>query len=236
MNVLVIGSGGREHAIVYALSKSEKVSKIYAIPGNAGIANLATCMDLAVDDFKGILNKVIEHEIDLTVIGPEVPLVLGLSDYLESKGHMVFGVSRKASRLEGSKAYAKAFMEKYQIPTAKYVTVNTFEEGVKALEEFDVPLVIKADGLAGGKGVLIVHSKQEAIDQLRNLLVKGSLKDAGKRVVIEEYLEGFECSLLCFTDGMSIKPMVSVKDHKQIGDGNVGLNTGGMGSVRKNNS
>lgn len=234
MRVLVIGSGGREHAIAYALSKSSKVSEIHAIPGNPGIAKIGTCHSGSVEDLEGILSFVEENKIDFTVIGPEVPLCLGLADLLEEHGHKVFGPRKESATLEGSKAFSKAFMERHNIPTAAYKEVNSYDEAVKALESFDYPVVVKADGLAAGKGVVICENKEEAINTLKEMMLEGSLKEAGNKVVLEEFLTGFECSLLCFTDGNTIVPMVSAKDHKQIYDGNKGPNTGGMGTVSPN--
>ena len=197
MKVLVIGSGGREHAIAYKLNQSSKVDKIYAIPGNPGIAKIGECIDGKVEDNEMIVNFAKEHQIDLTVIGPEVPLCNGLA-------------------------------------TAKYKEVNSYDEAVKAISEFDYPLVIKADGLAAGKGVVIVDNHEDATVTLKEMMIDGSLDGAGSKVVLEEFLTGFECSLLCFTDGETIVPMVSAKDHKQIFDGNKGPNTGGMGTVSPN--
>ena len=234
MKVLVIGSGGRESAIVYALNKSDKVSQIYAIPGNPGIAEVATCHKGSVEDLEGILKFVEENEIDFTVVGPEVPLCLGLVDLLEANNHKVFGPKKEAATLEGSKAFSKQFMKKHNIPTAEYVEVSSYEEGVEALNNFTYPVVVKADGLAAGKGVVICQDKEEACNALKEIMVDCILKDAGKKVVLEEFLTGFECSLLCFTDGESIVPMVYAKDHKQIYDGNLGPNTGGMGTVSPN--
>ena len=234
MKVLIIGSGGREHAIAYALNKSCKVSEIHAIPGNPGIAKIGTCHPGSVEDLEGILRFVEENNIDYTVIGPEVPLCLGLADLLEDHGHKVFGPRKESATLEGSKAFSKAFMERHNIPTARYKEVSSYEEAILALASFDYPVVVKADGLAAGKGVVICFNKEEAIAALKDIMVDCSLKDAGNKVVIEEFLEGFECSLLCFTDGNTIVPMVSAKDHKQIYDGNKGPNTGGMGTVSPN--
>lgn len=234
MKVLIIGSGGREHAIAYALSKSKKVSQIHAIPGNPGIAMLGKCHPGSVEDIDFILNFVKENEIDLTVIGPEVPLCMGLADVLMDNGFKVFGPKKLAATLEGSKSFSKRFMDKYNIPTAKYVEVNNYEVAIKALDSFSCPIVIKADGLAAGKGVVICDNKQMAIDTLKKMMLEGALSNAGNKVVIEEFLDGFECSLLCFTDGNTIVPMVSAKDHKQINDGNKGANTGGMGTISPN--
>ena len=234
MKVLVIGSGGREHAIAYKLNQSSKVDKIYAIPGNPGIAKIGECIDGKVEDNEMIVNFAKEHQIDLTVIGPEVPLCNGLANDLEAAGLMAFGPTKHAATLEGSKAFSKDFMIRHSIPTAKYKEVNSYDEAVKAISEFDYPLVIKADGLAAGKGVVIVDNHEDATVTLKEMMIDGSLDGAGSKVVLEEFLTGFECSLLCFTDGETIVPMVSAKDHKQIFDGNKGPNTGGMGTVSPN--
>lgn len=234
MKVLVIGSGGREHAIAYALSQSPHVNEIHAWPGNPGIAQLGTCHAGSVEDLDGILKFVEEKQIDLTVIGPEVPLCMGLADLLESHGHKVFGPTKQAATLEGSKAFSKDFMKRHQIPTAAYQEVHSYDEAVAALSSFDYPVVVKADGLAAGKGVVICEDENMAKKTLKEMMVDGALAGAGSTVVLEEFLTGFECSLLCFTDGETIVPMVSAKDHKQIYDGNKGPNTGGMGTVSPN--
>ena len=234
MKVLVIGSGGREHAIAYKLKQSPKVSELYAIPGNPGIASLGTCVPGSVEDNEFIVDFVQKNQIDLTVIGPEVPLCNGLADDIEKAGYKAFGPQKKAATLEGSKAFSKDFMIRHHIPTAKYVEVTDFEKACKEVDHFDFPLVIKADGLAAGKGVVIVENKEDAISTLKEMMVDGALDGAGSKVVLEEFLTGFECSLLCFTDGKTIVPMVSAKDHKQIFDGNKGPNTGGMGTVSPN--
>lgn len=234
MKVLIIGSGGREHAICYALSKSSKVTEIHAIPGNPGIAKLGTCHNASVEDLEYILKFVEEHNIDLTVVGPEVPLCLGLADLLEANGHKVFGPCKEAATLEGSKAFSKDFMKRHNIPTAAYANVDNYEDAVKTLKEFSYPVVIKADGLAAGKGVVICEDEDVALKTLKEFLIDGALSGAGKTVVLEEFLTGFECSLLCFTDSETIIPMVTAKDHKQIFDGNLGPNTGGMGTISPN--
>lgn len=234
MKVLVIGSGGREHAIAYALHKSPKVSELHAIPGNPGIAQIGTCHPGSVEDLESILKFVEENKIDFTVVGPEVPLCMGLSDMLEAHGHAVFGPTKEAATLEGSKAFSKDFMIRHGIPTAKYVEVHQYDEAVNALDGFDYPVVIKASGLAAGKGVVICEDKSTAVETLKEMMLEGSLGDAGNVIVLEEFLTGFECSLLCFVDGDTIVPMVSAKDHKQIYDGNKGPNTGGMGTVSPN--
>ena len=234
MKVLVVGSGGREHAIAYKLKQSEKVDVIHAIPGNPGIAQIGICHNIKVTDIAGILNFVKENEIDLTVVGPEVPLCMGLADLLEENGFKVFGPKLLGATFEASKAYSKRFMEKYNIPTAKYVEVNSYMDAICSLTKFSYPVVIKADGLAAGKGVVICQNYDEALDTLKSFLLEESLGSAGRKVVIEEFLEGFEASLLCFVDNNTIVPMVSVKDHKQIYDNNKGPNTGGMGTVSPN--
>ena len=234
MKVLVIGSGGREHAIAYKLNQSSKVDKIYAIPGNPGIAKIGECIEGSVEDNKMIVDFAKENKIDLTVIGPEVPLCNGLADDLEAAGLMAFGPTKHAATLEGSKAFSKDFMVRHNIPTAKYKEVNSYDKAIEAINDFDYPLVIKADGLAAGKGVVIVDNVDDAKTTLKEMMVDGSLDGAGSKVVLEEFLTGFECSLLCFCDGETIVPMVSAKDHKQIYDGNIGPNTGGMGTVSPN--
>ena len=234
MKILIVGSGGREHAIAYALSKSQKVSEIHAIPGNPGISKLGTCHNGNVEDLDAILKFVEDHQIDMTVVGPEVPLCMGLADLLEEHNHLVFGPKKLAATLEGSKAFSKNFMKKHHIPTAMYEEVSTMEEAIEQLKKFSYPVVVKADGLAAGKGVVICESEEVAIKTLEDMLVKGTLANAGKTVVLEEFLTGFECSLLCFIDGKTIVPMVSAKDHKQVYDNNLGPNTGGMGTVSPN--
>lgn len=234
MKVLVIGSGGREHAIAYKLVQSEKVTELHAIPGNPGISELGTCHDIKVTDLDEILNFVKENNIDLTVVGPEVPLCMGISDLLEENGFKVFGPKKAGALFEASKAYTKAFLDKYNIPTAKYVEVNSYLEALDSLIQFNYPVVVKADGLAAGKGVVICQNYDEAVKTLQDFLLNDSLGDAGHKVVLEEFLTGFEASLLCFVDNNTIIPMVSVKDHKQIYDNNQGPNTGGMGTVSPN--
>ena len=234
MKVLIIGSGGREHAIAYALKKSPHVDEIHAIPGNPGIGEIGTCHQGSVEDLEGILKFVEDHHIDFTVIGPEVPLCNGLADLLESHGHKVFGPTKHAATLEGSKAFSKDFMARHNIPTAAYKEVNSYEEAVSAISSFSYPVVVKADGLAAGKGVVICEDESIAKQTLKEMMIDGALDGAGQKVVLEEFLTGFECSLLCFTDGKTIIPMVSAKDHKQVYDENKGPNTGGMGTVSPN--
>lgn len=234
MKVLVIGSGGREHAICYALHQSQKVDEIHAIPGNPGMAQIGICHPGNVEDIDGVLKFVEENAIDLIVVGPENPLCLGMADALREKGYPVFGPMKKAATLEGSKAFSKDFMIRHGIPTAAYKEVHDFSEAVAALDDFSYPVVIKADGLAAGKGVVIAQDHEMAVQTLNEMMNQHSMGEAGNTIVLEEYLEGFECSLLCFTDGKTIVPMVSAKDHKQVYDGNKGPNTGGMGTVSPN--
>ena len=234
MKVLVIGSGGRENAIAYQLKKSPLVTELHAIPGNPGIAEIGVCHPGSVEDLEGILKFVNENKIDFTVVGPEVPLCLGLADLLEANGHKVFGPKKAGAILEGSKAYSKEFMARHNIPTAKYIEASSYQKAVEALKEFDYPVVVKADGLAAGKGVVICQSEEEALKTLKDFLVDKALDNAGNTIILEEFLTGFECSLLCFVDNNNIIPMISVKDHKQIFDGNKGPNTGGMGTVSPN--
>ena len=234
MKVLVIGSSGREAAITYALNKSSKVDELYCLPGNPGMGEIATLIEGSVEDLDFILKTVEELNIDFTVIGPEVPLCMGLADLLESHGHKVFGPTKVAATLEGSKAFSKDFMKRHNIPTAEYVEVNDYENGLESLKRFKYPLVIKADGLAAGKGVVICEDEEMALKTLKEFMLDGALNNAGSKLVIEEFLKGFECSLLCFTDGETIIPMPTVKDHKQIYDNNKGPNTGGMGTVSPN--
>ena len=234
MKVLIIGGGGREHAIAYSLHKSSKVSEIHAIPGNPGIAKIGTCHYGNVEDIDSILKFVEDNKIDFTVVGPEVPLCLGVVDLLEEHGHLAFGPRQKASMLEGSKVFSKEFMIRHNIPTAKYKSVSTYESALEALKDFSYPVVVKADGLAAGKGVVICENEEVAIKTLSEIMNDKMLKEAGNKVVLEEFLTGYESSLLCFCDGKTILPMVSVKDHKQIFDGNVGPNTGGMGTISPN--
>ncbi|MBM7616018.1 phosphoribosylamine--glycine ligase [Alkaliphilus hydrothermalis] len=234
MKVLVIGGGGREHAIVWKLKQSSLVSDLYCAPGNPGIGKLAKCVNIKAEDIAGLVEFSREMKIDMTIVGPEVPLVMGIVDEFNQAGLKIIGPSRKAAELEGSKAFSKEFMEKYNIPTAKFHRVYSFEAGVQALEDYSYPVVIKADGLAAGKGVLICSTAEEAEKGLREILVEQVFGDAGKEVVIEEFLEGIETSVLCFVDGKTIVPMVGSQDHKRVYDGDKGPNTGGMGTYSPN--
>jgi len=228
--VLIIGSGGREHAIGIKLAVNPQ-TELYFAPGNGGTAELGENINIAVDEIDKLADFATENDIHLTVIGPELPLVLGAADIFRERGLAVFGPRTAGARLEGSKAYAKEFMQKYDIPTAKYDTVTNLNEGLEVLEKYSYPVVIKADGLAAGKGVLICSNKDEAEITLKDMLETGSFGSAGSLVIIEEYLTGREVSLLCFTDGVTIVPMETASDYKRALDGDRGLNTGGMGSI-----
>ena len=230
MKVLVIGSGGREHALVWKISQSPMVDKIYCAPGNAGIAQLAECVAIKAEDLDGLLDFALQNEIGLTVVGPEVPLTMGVVDKFQEKGLKIFGPSGRAAEIEGSKTFAKDLMAKYGIPTAKYGAFTDAEEAKAFLAEVGLPCVVKADGLAAGKGVLICETKEEAETAVDDILVDNKFGNAGSRVVVEEFLTGQEVSMLAFSDGKRIVPMVSSQDHKRIWDGDKGLNTGGMGA------
>jgi len=230
LKVLVVGGGGREHALVWKIAKSSKVDKIYCAPGNAGIAALAECLPIAAEDIAAILAFVEEKDIDLTVIGPEAPLALGLTDELAKMGRAVFGPSKAASAIESSKEVAKELMEKYHIPTAAYAAFSNSEEAIAYIRKQGAPLVIKADGLAAGKGVIIAMDEETACDAVRQMLEEDAFGSAGHRVLIEEFLQGEEVSILAFCDGYHIVPMASAQDHKRAYDGDMGPNTGGMGA------
>jgi len=234
MKALVIGNGGREHAIIWKLKQSPLVDEIYCAPGNPGIGQIAKLVDIGCNEIEKLVEFSREIKIDIVIVGPEVPLVSGIVDIFRREGIDIIGPSKKAAELEGSKGYSKAFMKKYGIPTAKYDEVNSLEAGVKVLEDYSYPVVIKADGLAAGKGVLICNDKAAAIKALEDIMVARVFGDAGKRVVIEEFLEGIETSILCFVDGKTIIPMVSSQDHKRVYDNDEGPNTGGMGTYSPN--
>ena len=231
MNVLVIGNGGREHAIVQALTKSPKVDKIYAMKGNAGIGALAELVNVDYCDIKAVGEWLDSHtDIDYTVIAPDDPLALGLADELEARGHRVFGPRKNAAIIEASKAFSKELMKKYNIPTAGYETFSDYEKAKAYVETCDIPVVLKADGLALGKGVLICKTREEAREGLKEMMLDKKFGTAGNKVVVEEFLEGPEVSALAFTDGKTIKPMITSCDHKRAYDNDEGLNTGGMGT------
>ncbi len=230
MKVLVVGSGGREHALCWKIAQSNKVDKIYCAPGNGGTRLVAENVDIQANDIEGLLDFALKNKIDLTVVGPEEPLVLGIVDKFEEKRLKIFGPDKECAQLEGSKSFAKNFMEKYNIPTAKYRTYEDYEGAIKALEEFSFPLVIKADGLCLGKGVEIVETKEKATRVLEDILKNKKFGKEGDKVVIEEFLHGVEGSLLCFVSGNKLIPMESAKDYKKAYDGDEGPNTGGVGA------
>ncbi|MCR5792304.1 MAG: phosphoribosylamine--glycine ligase [Lachnospiraceae bacterium] len=230
MKVLIVGSGGREHAIAYAVAKSSRVDKIYCAPGNAGIEEYAECVNIGAMELEKLADFAKEKEIDLTIIGMDDPLVAGVVDVFEAKGLRVFGPRKNAAILEGSKAFSKDLMKKYNIPTAAYETFSDAEEAKKYLETSDYPIVLKADGLALGKGVLICNTKEEAMEGVKTLMLDKQFGSAGDKIVIEEFLTGREVSVLCYCDGTHIAPMTSAQDHKRAKDGDKGLNTGGMGT------
>ena len=234
MKVLIIGSGAREHAIVWKIAQSEKVSKIYCAPGNAGIQQIAECINIKDDDIETLVSFALKEKRELTVVGPEGPLVNGIVDKFLENGLKVFGPCKKAAMLEGSKRYSKEFMDKYDIPTAKFRSYTSTQQASEGLNEFSYPLVIKADGLAAGKGVVICQNEQEANDTINSMLENKKFGEAGNEIVIEEFLYGTEASLLCFVDGNKIIPMESARDYKKAFDGDNGLNTGGMGCFSPN--
>ncbi len=230
MKILIVGSGGREHAIAASAAKSKKVSKIYCAPGNAGIGQIAECVPIGPMEFDKIRAFAKEKEIDLTIVGMDDPLVGGLVDELEKEGLRVFGPRKNAAILEGSKAFSKNLMKKYHIPTASYETFDCAEDAINYLERVEFPIVLKADGLALGKGVLICEDLKEAKDGVKTIMQDKQFGDAGSRLVIEEFLTGREVSVLSYVDGRTIKTMTSAQDHKRAEDGDMGLNTGGMGT------
>lgn len=231
MKVLVIGSGGREHVLVWKLSQSIKVNEIFCAPGNGGIRQIAECVDIKAEDIEGLCKFALDKKIDLTVVGPENPLSLGITDYFEERGLRVFGPKQNAAIIESSKAFAKNLMKKYNIPTASYKVYNDPAEAKAKLGEFEFPVVIKADGLAAGKGVIIAEDMNVGIKTIDSLMEEKQFGEAGNTIIIEEYLYGKEATILAFVDGKSAVPMVSAQDYKKIFEDDKGLNTGGMGAV-----
>lgn len=230
MRVLVVGGGGREHAICYKIAQSSKVDKIFCAPGNAGIAEVAECVPIGAMEFDKLTAFAKENKIDLTVVGMDDPLVGGIVDAFEKEGLRIFGPRKNAAILEGSKAFSKDLMKKYNIPTAAYENFSSPEAAMKYLETADMPIVLKADGLALGKGVLICNTREEAMEGVKTLMLDKQFGDAGNTIVIEEFMTGREVSVLSFVDGSTIKIMTSAQDHKRAKDGDEGLNTGGMGT------
>lgn len=230
MKILVVGGGGREHAICWKLSKEANVDKIYCAPGNAGISNVAQCIDIQDSDIENLLNFAKENQIDLTIVGPEIPLVAGIVDKFEKEGLKIFGPNKKCAQLEGSKAFSKDFMIRHNLPTAKYKEYTDLDEAISEIDSFGYPVVIKADGLAAGKGVVISENREDAITTLKEMMSDKKFGNAGDKIVVEEFLTGIETSILAFVDNDTIVPMVSSKDHKKVFEGETGLNTGGMGT------
>jgi len=230
MRVLIVGSGGREHAIVWKLLKNPKIEKLYCAPGNAGIAELAECVDIQGENIDSICQFAVANKIDLAVIGPEVPLSLGIVDALEDNGIRTFGPNRKCAQLEASKAFTKKFLERHGIPTARYKEFTDRKELEDAIGIFGYPMVIKADGLAAGKGVIIAETREEAEKAIGEMMGDRVFGAAGDKIVVEEFLTGIEASMLCFVDENTIVPMESAQDYKRISDGDKGPNTGGMGT------
>ena len=229
MNILLIGGGGREHSIAEALSKSSKINELHCIPGNAGIEKIASCHNYDISNQQEILNFCENNNIDIVFIGPEIPLVEGLADYLNRNSFFSFGPNQKAAKLEGSKSFTKDMCKKYNIPTATYETFSNAKDALVYIDNHSIPLVIKVDGLAAGKGVIIAETRDHAINSV-NEIFSGKFGNAGEQIVIEEFLDGEEASYFIISDGESFIPLTSAQDHKRIGDGDIGLNTGGMGA------
>ena len=230
MKILIVGGGGREHAIAWKAAQSPRVEKIYCAPGNAGIAEVAECINIGVMEFDKLVEFAKEHEIDLSIIGPDDPLAAGAVDAFEEAGLRVFGPRKNAAILEGSKAFSKDLMKKYKIPTAAYENFDSAQAALEYLETASMPIVLKADGLAIGKGVLICNTLEEAKDGVKTLMLDKQFGSAGNKIVVEEFMTGREVSVLSFVDGKTIKIMTSAQDHKRAKDGDQGLNTGGMGT------
>ena len=230
MRILVIGGGGREHALVWKLAQSPKVDKIYVAPGNPGLRNMAECISLPLDNLEKVAAFALEQKIDLTVVGPEAPLVEGIVDVFKAQGLAIFGPTAAAAAIEGSKAFSKELMHKYNIPTAFFKICNDIATAKAYIKEKGAPIVVKADGLAAGKGVVVAMTEEEALAAIDDIMGNHKFGSAGSHVVIEEFMEGEEASLLAFTDGNIIVPMVAAQDHKRINDGDEGPNTGGMGA------
>lgn len=230
LKVLIVGSGGREHTLAWACKQSPLVEEIFVAPGNAGISNLAQCVPLKVNDVEGLCQFAKKQAIDLTIVGPELPLMAGIVNRFQAEGLLVFGPREEAALIEGSKAFAKEIMQKYQIPTARYATFTKLADALTYIEDHPLPLVIKADGLAAGKGVVICQTREEGAVTLQEMLEEERFGNAGKQVVIEEFLDGEEFSLMSFVHGEQVVPMPLAQDHKRIFDGDEGPNTGGMGA------
>ncbi|MBI4735597.1 MAG: phosphoribosylamine--glycine ligase [candidate division NC10 bacterium] len=230
MRVLVVGSGGREHALVWKLKQSPRIKQLFAAPGNAGIAELAECADLGASEVRRLADFAAKRGIDLTVVGPELPLTLGIVDEFESRGLRIFGANQRAAILEGSKVFTKRLMKKYKIPTGFFQTFYRVEDAKRYIQDVGAPIVVKADGLASGKGAIVCQTVKEALDAIKIIMEDRVFGDAGEKVVVEEFLCGEEASFLAFTDGETVLPMASSQDHKAVFDDDKGPNTGGMGA------
>ncbi|MBR4950730.1 MAG: phosphoribosylamine--glycine ligase [Clostridia bacterium] len=234
MKIMVVGGGGREHAIIRKIKENKSVTQIFALPGNGGIAADATCVNIGAKDIEAIVSFALENQIDYAIVAPDDPLVLGCVDALEAKGIPCFGPKANAAIIEGSKVFSKELMKKYGIPTAACEVFDNVDEALKYMETAPIPTVIKADGLALGKGVIIAFTREEAVNAVKSMMCDKAFGKSGDRIVVEEFLEGPEVSVLSFTDGKTVVPMISSMDHKRIGDGDTGLNTGGMGTIAPN--
>ncbi len=234
MKILVVGGGGREHAIITKIKQNKNVSEIYALPGNGGIARDATCVNIGAKDIDAIVEFAVKNSIDYAIVAPDDPLVLGCVDALEEKGILCFGPRANAAIIEGSKVFSKELMKKYSIPTAACEVFDNVDSALAYIETAPIPTVIKADGLALGKGVIIAFTREEAVNAVKSMMCDKAFGKSGERIVVEEFLEGPEVSVLSFTDGKTVVPMISSMDHKRVGDGDTGLNTGGMGTVAPN--
>jgi phosphoribosylamine--glycine ligase len=230
MRVLVIGSGGREHALIWKLKQSPQVTQLFAAPGNAGIAELAECTDISASEVRRLADFAAKKDIDLTVVGPELPLTLGIVDEFEGRGLRIFGANQQAAILEGSKVFAKRLMKKYKIPTGFFQTFYCADDARRYIQDVGAPIVVKADGLASGKGAIVCQTVKEALDAVKRIMDDRAFGDAGEKIVVEEFLSGEEASFLAFTDGETVLPMASTQDHKAVFDDDKGPNTGGMGA------
>jgi len=230
MRVLVIGSGGREHALIWKLKQSPQVTQLFAAPGNAGIAELAECTDISASEVRRLADFAVKKGIDLTLVGPEMPLTLGIVDEFEGRGLRIFGADQQAAILEGSKVFAKRLMKKYKIPTGFFQTFYRADDARRYIQDVGAPIVVKADGLASGKGAIVCQTVKEALDAVKRIMDDRAFGDAGEKIVVEEFLSGEEASFLAFTDGETVLPMASSQDHKAVFDDDKGPNTGGMGA------
>lgn len=233
MKVLIVGSGGREHALAWKVAQSPKVKKVYCAPGNPGMMSVAENIPLDATDIKGLSKFAEQEKVDLTIVGPELPLTMGIVDEFEKKGLKIFGPDKNSAQLEGSKVFAKQFMDRHKIPTSHFKVAESTEQAKKVLEsgEFSYPLVVKADGLAAGKGVIICRNLNKAGEAIKSIMVDKKFGEAGNRIIVEEFLSGFEASFIVISDGVKVLPLVTTMDHKAVYDGDKGPNTGGMGAI-----